>query len=67
MEKDNNNINNGSKSRHIPVQILCDPTQSKYMSRFRKSPPFYGNLQKKCRDPKPRRVLCASLLNRNAL
>ena len=40
MEEDNNNINNSPKSRHIPAQILCDPTQSKCMSRFRKSPLF---------------------------
>ena len=44
---------------------LCQPAQSKHMSRFHKSH-FIRNLQAKCRSQKPRPTLCASFRSRNA-
>lgn len=43
--------------------ILCEPTQSKYTSKFPKSN-FLQKFTKKNRNPKPRRKLYANLHNR---
>ena len=45
------------------THTLCGPAQSKRMSRFLQEPLY---AQVKCRKPKPRRRLCASLRSRSA-
>ena len=48
--------------------VLCEPAQSKCTWTWHKSHFILcRNLEEKCRAPKPRRRLCASLRSRNAL
>ena len=47
---------------------LCEPAQSKCTRTFHKTRAIlYGNLRVRCRRPRPRRRLCASLRGRNPL
>ena len=49
-----------------PWQSQCEPAQSKCTWAFHKSH-LHGNSQVKCRRPRTRPTLCASLRSRNAL
>ena len=55
------------RSQYVnPWQSQCEPAQSKCTWAFHKSH-LHGNSQVKCRRPRTRPTLCASLRSRNAL